>query len=64
MDYRASGVPSELAGDSARFEVPGTVPQYEMVGTDSRMVVHEMYAGDNIQHHKDGTLAESNDNSK
>lgn len=63
-DYRASGVPSELAGDSSRFEVAGTVPQYEMVGTDSRTVAHEMYAGDSIQHPKNENLVESHDDSK
>jgi hypothetical protein len=46
MYYRASAVPAELSGDTARYEFIGTVPQYEMSGTDLGAVAHEMDAGD------------------
>lgn len=43
---RASTAPTEISADpAARYEVAGSVPQYEMAGTDPSTVAHEMYAG-------------------
>jgi hypothetical protein len=50
--YRASGVPTEVSGEPARYEVVGSTPRYEMVGSEASEVVHEMYAG-GVQAYRD-----------
>ncbi|OKL61825.1 hypothetical protein UA08_02488 [Talaromyces atroroseus] len=50
--YRASNVPTEIAGDSSRFEMDGTIA-HEMAGTEPKKAPHEMYAGDEIPRYRD-----------